>query len=349
MSQTNSPTKLERGRTSADRVIDGDLAALGDASRQHLPTLDASIGSTGVHPERAQAYRDDRPGVEARRNSLADTRRRELALMPLTLSQIYAHRVGRAAAGAASILCALSLLVILDDRVLVRLASWFIPGFAIGTYALISIVFVLLTYLTAHWIAEQKFTTCMRELVSKGPDAYRDLDQLAVGPFAVAAEKVRRVDHLSMTLPLVGVALLSPLLAFLGYVGTVAFQTHFRSTIDVFMSLTRDLSPVLFAITAGTVVAVLVGRAIKREHRIGAPIEWVRWIGHWSVLLVSFVLGIVVFAGAVYASLLFQSSGIAPTQKSRYLLALGGEIVILLPTIWYMLWWRRRERWRMGD
>lgn len=365
-SRSNSPISA---KTSADRVIDGDLAALGDASRQRMPSLDASVDSTGVHPPRrgarasqrsdeaapadplrGDAYRDDLPGAEARRDSLADARRRELALMPLTLSQIYAHRVGRAAGGAAAVLCALGLLVILDDTFLVRLTAWFIPGFALGMYALISIAFVLITYLTAHWIAEQKFTARMRELVSKGPDAYRDLDQLAVGPFAVAAEKVRRVDHVSFVLPLAGIALLAPLLAFIGYIGMMAFQMHYRrSTLDAFMAMTSDMGPVLIALVAGVVIAVLIGSAIGREERHGAPIEWVRWLGHWGVLIVAFVLGLVVAGGAALASFRMQNAYIPPPQTARYLLALGGEAVILLPSIWYLLWWRRRERWRLGD
>lgn len=340
-----------RTKTSADRVIDGDLAALGDASRQQLPTVDASVDSTGVHARRrVDAYRDDLPGVEARRNSLADARRRELALMPLTLSQIYAHRVGRAAAGAAAILCAVGLLVILDDSLLVRLTAWFIPGFAIGMYAVISIAFTLMTYQVAHWIAEQKFTARMRELVSKGPDAYRDLDQLAVGPFAVAAEKVRRVDTIALALPLVGIALLAPLLAFVGYIGAMAFQQHYRySTIDAFMAMTSDMLPVLLALAAGVVFASLVAQAIRREQRHGAAVEWVRWIGHWGALIAAFVLGLVVAAGAAVASFRMQSSYVPPPESARYFLAFGGEAVIMLPSAWFFLWWRRRERWRLGD
>lgn len=337
-------------KTAADRVIDGDLAALGDASRQHPSSIDASLRGTSVHPERASAYRDDLPGAEARRNALADTRRRELALMPLTLSQIYAHRVARAAGGAASILCALGLLVILDDHFLVRLTAWFIPGFALGVYALISIAFTLVTYQVAHWVAEQRFTARMRELVSKGPDAYSDLDQLAVGPFAVAAEKVRRVDQLSVVLPLAGIALLAPLLAFVGYIGTMAFQMNYkRSTLDAFMRMTSDMGPVLLALAAGVALAWLVGRAIGREHRNTAPADWVRWLGHWGVLVVALVLGIVVFAGAAVASFNMQNNYVPPRETARFLLALGGEAVIMLPSIWFFLWWRRRERWRLGD
>lgn len=344
MSQSNAALK-----TSADRVIDGDLTALGDSSRRHVPTLDASLARTAVGAPRTP-YRDDLPGVEARRDSLADARRRELALMPLTLSQIYAHRVARAAGGAAAILCALGLLVILDDHFLVRLTEYFIPGFALGVYALVSIAFVLVTYTVAHWIAEAKFTARMRELVSKGPDAYRDLDQLAVGPFAVAAEKVRRVDSLSLTLPLVGIALLAPVLAFVGYIGALAFrQPYRRSTLDSFMAMTSDMGPVLLALLAGAVLASLVGRAVRREQRDGAPIEWIRWIGHWGVLIVASVLGLVVAGGAILTSFRLHTAFLPPPEATRYLLALGGEAVILLPSIWFFLWWRRRERWRLGD
>jgi hypothetical protein len=347
-----SQAHARQTKSSADRVIDGDLAALGEASRQNVPALATSLDSTAVHTPRtphASAYRDDLPGVEARRNSLAETRRRELALMPLTLSQIYAHRVGRAAGGAAAILCALGLLVILDDRFLVQLTAYFIPGFALGMYALMSIAFVLVTYLTAHWIAEQRFTARMRELVSSGPDAYRDLDQLAVGPFAVAAEKVRRVDTASLALPIIGIAMLAPLLAYVGYIGALSFTlTYSSSTIGAFMRMTGDMGPVLVALVGGVVLAGLVAHAIRHEQR-GEPAPWVRWIGHWATLIVAFVLGLLVLAGAALAAFNMQHTYNPPQEGARYLLAIGGEAAILLPSIWFFLWWRRRERWRLGD
>jgi len=346
MSHLNPPTK-----TSADRVIDGDLAALGDSSRQHIAGLDASLSTMAVNTPHNSAYRDDRPGVEARRNSLADVRRRELALMPLTLSHIYAHRIARATAGAAAILCALGLLVILDDRLMIQLTAWFIPGFAVGMYATISIAIVLLSYVVATWIAEYKFAARMRELVSKGGDAYQDLDQLAIGPFAVAAEKVRRIDQLSLTLPLAGIAVLVPLLGFVGFIGAVAFTTRatFSTTIEAFMNMTSDMRPVLLALGGGILLAIVLGRAIDREHRRTTSAGWVRWAGHWSMLLVALVLGIAVAIGAGYAGFRMQAYYVAPPVKTRFLLALGGEAVIMLPAVWGLLWWRRRERWRLGD
>jgi hypothetical protein len=331
-------------KTSADAIINGDLAALGDASRHNLAALDANLHTTGV-------YRDDRPGVEARRNSLTEVRRHELALMPLTLSHIYSHRVARATAGAAALLCALGLLVILDDHLMVQLTAWFIPGFAVGMYALISVVTVLTSYVIATWVAEHKFAARMRELVTKGGDAYRDLDQLAVGPFAVAAEKVRRIDRLSVTLPLAGIAVLVPLLGFVGFVGAVAFTSRasFRSTIEAFMNMTHDLSPVLLALALGVVLALLLGRAIDRENRRGTATGWVRWAGHWSMLVIAFVLGIGVAVAAAYAAFRMQTYDIPPPHRTRFLLALGGEAVIMLPAVWGLLWWRQRERRRLGD
>src|ERR1041384_7530466 len=129
-------------KTSADHVIDGDLAALRDASRHALGGIDASLHTTGV-------YRDDRPGAEAKRNSLADVRRRELALMPLTLSHTYAHRVARATAGAAATLAAVALFAALTEERIVRaLAPWF-PGIAIVFFTILAIAFVLTSYVVA--------------------------------------------------------------------------------------------------------------------------------------------------------------------------------------------------------
>lgn len=337
-------------KSSSDRIIDGDLAALGDTSRQHVPSLDESLAATAVHRPRTpntSAYRDDLPGAEARRNALAETRRRELALMPLTMSQIYAHRVGRAVAGAGAILCALGLLVVLDDTFLVRLTAYFIPGFALGVYALASIAFVLTTYVVAHRIAEHRFTVRMRELVTTGPDAYVDLDQLAVGPFAVAAAAVRRVDRVSLVLPLVGTALLAPLLAFVGYIGLLAVKPHTgRSTIAMFLEMTNEMAPVLVALAAGVVLASVLGHVLRRDE---SP-TLVRWLGHWGVLIVALVLGL---GTAIAATKVAFDTSLPPSllvsADARYVLSLCGEAAILLPTTWLVLWSRRREQARLGD
>ena len=332
-------------KTSADHVIDGDLAALRDASRHALGGIDASLHTTGV-------YRDDRPGAEAKRNSLADVRRRELALMPLTLSHTYAHRVARATAGAAAILCSLGLLVVLDDRLLMRMAAVFIPGFAIGMYAMISIAFVLCAYVVATWIAEYKFAVRMRELVSKGGDIYSDLDQLAVGPFAVAAEKVRRLDQLSITLPLAGIALLVPLLGFVGFIGALSFgmPNHYGRTIEMFTAMASEIGPVILALGGGVTLAILVGRACAREHRasVVAP-DSVRILGHWSMLIVALVVGAMVLVGMMVCGFRMANAHHPPSNEARMALALGGEIAIMLPVTWLLLWWRRRERARLGD
>ena len=97
--------------SSLDSLITSDLAALGDDSRRSPTALDDALQTTNM-------YRDDRPGAEARRDALADERRRELVMMPLTLSHVFAHRVGRAAAGASAFVCTIVLLTMLPSRTL---------------------------------------------------------------------------------------------------------------------------------------------------------------------------------------------------------------------------------------
>jgi hypothetical protein len=38
-----------------------------------------------------------------------------------------------------------------------------------------------------------------------------------------------------------------------------------------------------------------------------------------------------------------------PSSEHRYLLAVGGETALLAVVGWGVLWWRRRERARLGD
>src|SRR5688572_32869498 len=91
--------------SNLEKMIARDLAALGENSRRDLPALDDALKTT-------DAYRDDQPGAKARRDALADDRRRELVLMPLTLAHVFAHRLGRAAAGGMAVLCSLVLIEI---------------------------------------------------------------------------------------------------------------------------------------------------------------------------------------------------------------------------------------------
>jgi Na+/proline symporter len=67
------------------------------------------------------------------------------------------------------------------------------------------------------------------------------------------------------------------------------------------------------------------------------------------MLLVALVVGIAVLVGAAYAAYRMQSFGLPPSHNARFLLALGGEAAIMLPAVWGLLWWRRRERARLGD
>lgn len=330
--------------SSIDKVIARDLAALGENSRRDVPALDEALRTT-------DAYRDDRPGAEARRDALAEERRRELVLMPLTLAHVFAHRVGRIAAGGMAILVSIVMLAMLADPLLMRFAAWFVPGLNVGMLIVLAALKIVAAYVVATWIGEVWFARRMRKAIETGGDAYRDLEQLAQGPIDLAQRAVRRVDGWALGLLLAGAA--SVTLVF-GYtvmvVGLNHTLSHAWSMIGILETgaLERNVGTVAFGVLASCTAGLLAGRACARSTRLDAdPVT--RALGSWMALVVAGVIGIVmlynVFHLAVNPGLLRR----LPSAEERYGLAIGGTISVVLPLAWGLLFWRRREQARIGD
>jgi hypothetical protein len=327
--------------TTIDRMIKSDLAELATDTRRDLPEQrDAGV------------YRDGTAGAQARRDVLAEERRLQLALMPLAIAQVFAHRVARAAAGTAALLCSLALVAFLADPLLMRVVAWLVPGVGIniGTCVMIASTVILVTYVGATWAAEAWFTKKMREAVATDHDIYADLDKLAKGPIEVAQKLVRKVDGWSIGLAVAGAA---ALISVFGYLVVIAgaFQplSHVLSTTSLFAerAAAGNLGPVVYAIAMAVGAAFVIARGCEREGRIGELPPLVARLAHWSTLAIAVVVGLgVMFATArMVTHLQFR----LPAPGHRYLLAIGGKAALLGVTAWLALWWRRRERARLGD
>jgi hypothetical protein len=325
-----------------DKMIAGDLAALAENSRRDVPALDEALKTT-------DAYRDDRPGAEARRNALADERRRELVLMPLTLSHVFAHRVGRIAAGGMAMLAAVTLMMMVADPMLTQFAAWLVPGLNVGMLMTIAALGILASYVIATWIAEAWFARKMRAAVQTGDDAYKDIDHLARGPLEIAHAAVQKVDAWSVGLVIAGFT--SVTIAF-GYVVVVVGMHHTISnawSINGILdtgALERNIEIVMMAMIAAISVAALVGRACLRGTVPTSTLA--RALGGWPALAVTAVVVIATLYNSFHMLVRFQGARRLPTEEMRFMLALGASICVFVPIAWGTLFWRRREQARIG-
>lgn len=334
--------------SNLDSLVADDLGALGAASRTDLPSLEDALrtATPGI-------YRDGRAGAEAKRDVLANERRLQLALMPLAIAQVFAHRVGRAAAGGMAIACALAMVMLVADPLLVRLVTWFVPGLGlnIGLCLTIASSAILVAYVVATWIAEAWFTRRMRAAIETHDDVYRDLDHLARGPIEVAQRLVRRVDGWSTGLLLAGVASLAAIFGYLVAVAGALRPASFVLSSTAVFSLpatTTNLGPVLYAIVFALLVAFVVGRACDREHRLGAAPAVLGRLGHWAMIPLGALGGLATLYGLFRMVTGYAWVAMVPSEH-RYGLALLGEGTVIALAAWALLWWRRRERTRLGE
>lgn len=331
---------------SLDRMITGDLAALETDARRDLPELSAALRDAGV-------YRDGRAGAEARRSALAEERRVQLALMPLAIAQVFAHRVGRAAAGGMAALISIAVVMLIMDPMLTRMIVWLVPGsgISIGSCLIVATTAVLVTYVVATWIAEAWFARRMREAIATKGDVYSDLDSLARGPLEVAQKLVRKVDGWAVGLVLAGGLAAATVFGYL-VVLTASFEplSHVLATTSMFAedAAGRNLGPLVYALALGGGLAVILGRACDREQRFGSPSAFMLRIGHWSTLVFGGIVALVV-AFATTRMIIRLHILQLPSSEHRYLLAIGAEAALLAVSGWAVLWARGRENRRLGD
>jgi hypothetical protein len=330
---------------TTDSTIARDLAALGDNSRRDLPALDTAHALRS--PTTGDAYRDDRPGAEARRNALAEERRRELVLMPLTLAHVFAHRLGRIAAGGMAVAVSALMVLMLADPLLMRFAAWFVPGLNVGMLITLAALAIVGSYVVASWIGEYWFARRMRLAIKTSTDAYEDLEQLAQGPIDIAQRAVRRLDGWSVGLFLAGAG--SVVLVF-GYlvviVGTTHDISHAWSVTGILDTgaLQRNLGGLGIAVTMCGLLAFVVGRACACEQTLTCTIP--RALASWTSLVVAGVVGIVVLYNVFH--LMFGIRVGLLSERARLALTLGAMVATVLPLTWGTLFWRRREQARIG-
>ncbi|MEO7096635.1 MAG: hypothetical protein ABI175_25480 [Polyangiales bacterium] len=260
--------------------------------------------------------------------------------------------MGRAAAGAMALVVSIGVVMLLADPLLMQLLTWLIPGVgvSIASCVMVAATAILVTYVFATWIAEAWFTRRMRHAVETHADVYSDLDTLARGPIEVAQQLVRKVDGWSVGLVFAGKAALVTVFGYLMVI-TASFLPLSRmlSTTSVFAerAAADNLGPVIYALVLGCGIAAIVGRGCDREHRFGNPTPTMQRIGHWSTLAFGLVIGMVVLFATT--RMMLHLKWRLPSSEHRYLLAVGGEAALIAVVGWGVLWWRRRERARLGD
>jgi len=325
-------------------MITTDLTALAADSRRELPSIAETMPGAGV-------YRDDRASAAAKRDAVADERRRELAVMPLALAHTFAHRIGRAAAGGTAIAGAVLISVLFAEAWITRFAAQVIPGLSLPLIVALLAGAVVLAYALGTAIAEAVFARRMERAIATSSDPHADLESLAIGPVAAGRELVRRADRWSIALALGGLVAAVPLVSYLVFALGMS-----RSPAAMMMSVTAlttaevhaTLDAMGVAIALGLTLAALIAHACDREHRRAALPRWVERVGHWSMLPIAFVLGLVVLLASVRATFDHRSSGSMPSFAWMTLLAIGSVASTLLPAAWGLLWWRRREHARLG-
>lgn len=326
--------------SNIDKTIARDLAALGENSRRDVPALDDALRTT-------DAYRDDRPGAEARRDALAEERRRELVLMPLTLAHVFAHRLGRAAAGGMALVVSLVMLALIADPLLMQFAAWFVPGLDVGMLILIAALAVVGSYVVATWIGEVWFERRMRRAIATSKDAYDDIDQLARGPLEIAQRAVARLDGWSFGLFLAGIA--STVLVF-GYTSVIVGSSHVLSRawsmvgiVDTGL-LTTNIGFLMPPLAGSCAIAFILGRACARD-RVSDSLT-ARALGSWIALLIAGVIGVAMLYKMFHLMFDFR-----PARRlggdERMFLSLATSLVVFLPLAWGALFWRRREQARI--
>jgi len=325
---------------SMNRIILSDLMALGEDNRRDLGSADQAL-------QRADMYRDDRLGAEARRDDMAKRSRSELALMPLVLSHIFAHRVARAAAGAAATVFVGFVMIAIANPLPFRVARWFVPGLL----GVVLAVAMLAVHTVATWIAEVVFERRMRAAIATSPDVHEDLDRLAAGPVDVARQLIRRVDGWSLAGTLAGANAAIVMFGFLvfslvvarEYPGAWTYAEAFAGA-----TLARNVVPICLALVVGTALALLVGLACDRQLRRGTP-PWLGVLAHRiAPIIANVVLLLVWFVGKRMAHTA-HVLGTMPPLTVRLALAGAAVTAVGVLTTWAALWWRRREYARVGE
>jgi hypothetical protein len=321
-------------------LVRADLDALGAENRRDLL-------------RREHMYRDDRLGTEARRDHLAAQRRFELATLPLALANVYAHRVARAATGAAALAGSVLILVAISHPRMFIVAGTKLGGEAMILsplmLAIIANMLLLVVHTVATRIAEGVFTRRMAQSIAPTGDVHGDLDRLADGPIDVARRLVRSVDGWAVGLTATGAIALGVVFGAMAFVELVGHKfpgAWARGAYRIFEPLQHNSTILLLVLALGVWFVVALGRACDREHRRGELPWWARILEHRAIV----PLGLAACAGAVFLALRLtrhtMTSGRLPWYYERLAVALVGAAALVAVISAIVLGIRRREEER---
>ncbi len=314
-----------------DDVIRSDLSTLGAETARAIPAFDdlrASLLGNG------SPYRDDGPGVEARRRDAMEGRLRELALLPLACERVFVHRVSRAAAGATAVVAVLlaalasmdlwtqRLVTLLFGQPTAPLVGALLGGAALGAYVV------------AGLIAERYYERRLRLHASS-----EQVD--GASPAAEARRLAARVNGAAVALPLAGIGTGGLLLGLLLF-----FSDNGYSALGLLAECRAVFWP---AVLVSVLLGVALGRACSREQQSLVRPPLVAVAGHWSTLAAGAVVMVATLWFAARTAFGLHAYGILPGHMAEWILGGLGLLSLWLPTAWTLLWLRRREQKRLGE
>jgi hypothetical protein len=215
------------------------------------------------------AYRSDEDVLQARLGSLLEFRQTEVVGVSAELRNVYARRVARTVAGGVATAAGVAMMLggaiwALTNR------SWFSTSPPHGDGALIGFLLggaaaAALVYQPAGLLASMKFDRAVSNALSLSGNVRIDLVRVErAQPRRIAADLVERAESWSASLPLVGMALLGPLLLhFLVWIAYTGGGAAFRlSAFDAWIGMTVPI--------AGLAHLVLAFRAAAYGPRLRA-------------------------------------------------------------------------------
>lgn len=324
---------------STQPAIESDLHELAEESTRGLPDFAdtaARLGGGG------SPYRDDRPGAEARRRALVESRLIEVALMPLALERVYVHRVARAAAGGAALLAAAAVMVGVLDPWTGRMMQ-ILSGMPLAILAPVLTGFATLAaYVLAGLLAEHHVERRLRDTVRSRGELYTDIDHLeAARPLDEVRRMVSSVDAVSVALPLLGASLA---LAVCGFLIAFTFLPGNQMASAAYYSL----GPVALVTVLSIAFVIDLARACVRERKSPSPPALLVMAEHWGTLLAGGLVGaFVLWYGARVVEGL-RLAGFVPGEGKRLLLIAAAVAAVVLPLTWALLSLRRREQRRVS-
>jgi len=324
---------------SIQPAIDSDLRQLAGDSERGLPDFAETAArlAGGGSP-----YRDDRPGAEARRRALIESRLIEVALMPVGLERVYVHRVARAAAGGAALLGAAAIMVGVLDPWTGRMLQ-ILSGMPLAILAPVLIGFATLAaYVLAGLIAEHHVERRLRDAVRSRGELYTDIEHLeAARPLEEVRRMVNGVDAVAVALPLLGASLGLAVCGFL-----MAF--YFLPGNQMANAAYYSLGPVALVTVLSIAFVIDLARACVRERKSPSRPALLVLAEHWGTLIVGGLLGsFVLWYGARVVEGV-RVAGFVPGEGKRLLLIATAVAAKVLPLTWTLLWVRRREQRRVS-